>query len=304
MYDLIGDIHGHASELTEMLDLLGYRQTSGVYRHPERQAVFLGDFIDRGPQIKQVLEIVRPMVEAGTARAVIGNHELNALAYHTPQPDDPEQFVRPHNEKNDKQHRETLRQLSAADLTSALNWFRTLPLWLDLGGVRAVHACWDEQLMDLIQGPVDDRFVVSACQQDGRLFEPVEAILKGKEASLPAPHGFHDKDGHFRKKTRVKWFLDPDGHTFGSYALATDSIDCPLPLPNEIIAAARPYPADSPPVFVGHYWLSGPEPKLLADNVACLDWSVAKGGYLCCYRWSGEQRLDASNFVRTGKLNA
>lgn len=299
MYDLIGDIHGHADELLEMLALLGYKQTGGVYRHPERQVVFLGDFIDRGPQIKQVLEIVRPMVEAGAAQAVMGNHELNALAYHTRRPDPPEEFVRPHNEKNNKQHSETLRQLSTAELDSALCWFQTLPLWLDLDGARAVHACWDEHLIEQIEGPVDEQFVVSACQPAGGLFEPVEAILKGKEANLPKPHGFHDKDGHFRTKTRVKWFLDPAGHTFGSYALATDPIDCHFPLPAEIIAAARPYPTESPPVFFGHYWLSGPEPRLLADNVVCLDWSVAKGGYLCCYRWSGEKRLDASHFVRT-----
>ena len=49
--------------------------------------------------------------------------------------------------------------------------------------------------------------------------------------------------------------------------------------------------------FVGHYWLSGPRPKLLRHNVACLDWSVAKGGFLCAYRWDGEQVLDEKHFV-------
>ena len=63
MYDLIGDIHGHADELEQLLGMLGYRRQQGVYGHPERQVIFVGDFIDRGPQIREVLEIVRPMVD-------------------------------------------------------------------------------------------------------------------------------------------------------------------------------------------------------------------------------------------------
>ena len=79
MYDLIGDIHGHAEELAALLEMLGYRKSAGVYRHPERQAIFFGDFIDRGPRIRETLEIVRTMVEHGSALAVMGNHEWNAL---------------------------------------------------------------------------------------------------------------------------------------------------------------------------------------------------------------------------------
>lgn len=85
MYDVIGDIHGHADELAELLDLLGYEKNNGTYKHPSRTAVFVGDFIDRGPQIRDVLRLVRSMCESGGAMAVMGNHEFNALAYHTPQ---------------------------------------------------------------------------------------------------------------------------------------------------------------------------------------------------------------------------
>ena len=84
MYDLIGDIHGHASELVDLLAALGCSKHKGVYKHHERRAIFLGDFIDRGPQIRETLEIVRPMIDAGFALSVMGNHELNALAYVSP----------------------------------------------------------------------------------------------------------------------------------------------------------------------------------------------------------------------------
>ncbi len=67
-YDLIGDIHGHALQLEKLLAILGYAERSGAYQHSERQVIFLGDFIDRGPKIKRVLEVVRRMVEVGSAR--------------------------------------------------------------------------------------------------------------------------------------------------------------------------------------------------------------------------------------------
>ena len=51
-FDLIGDIHGHAAPLRRLLGRLGYEETDGCYRHPERRLIFLGDFIDRGPAIR------------------------------------------------------------------------------------------------------------------------------------------------------------------------------------------------------------------------------------------------------------
>ena len=58
------------------------------------------------------------------------------------------------------------------------------------------------------------------------------------------------------------------------------------------------YGGDQKPVFIGHYWMSPRNgPSLLADNVTCLDYSVAKGGKLVAYRWSGEPKLHAENFI-------
>ena len=301
MYDMIGDIHGHADELEQLLNSLGYKRRRGIFQHPDRQPVFLGDFIDRGAQIRETLEIVRPMVEEGHALAVMGNHELNALAFHTPAPDRPGDHLRPHNEKNSAQHAETVRQLSEGDLASHLAWFRTLPLWLDLGALRIVHACWDDralrQVADARPPVLSDAFLHAACTKDQSLYAPVEILLKGKEARLPEDRTFRDKEGHTRHNTRVRWYLSPEGQTYRTYALATDEIPCDLPLAAEVAASAAPYPAESKPVFTGHYWLFGNRPELLTKNVACVDWSVAKGGMLCAYRWDGEQVLSAEKFV-------
>ena len=66
MYDFIGDIHGYADKLEALLLKMGYMNDSGVYRHPERKVFFLGDYIDRGPEIKKTVSMVRKMTEART----------------------------------------------------------------------------------------------------------------------------------------------------------------------------------------------------------------------------------------------
>ena len=50
MYDIVGDIHGHASRLAQLLERLGYAQDAQSWHHPARQVIFVGDFIDRGPE--------------------------------------------------------------------------------------------------------------------------------------------------------------------------------------------------------------------------------------------------------------
>lgn len=302
MYDLIGDIHGHADELVQLLEELGFKKSRGVYAHPERKVIFVGDFIDRGPQIRQVLEIVRPMVEEGKALAVMGNHELNALAFHTEDPEHPGEYLRRHSEKNERQHRKTVEQLKPDELASHLGWIRMLPMWLDLDGLRVVHACWDDQAIKNIalglqeHGGVSTTFLQSAGKGNS-LFAPVDVVLKGKEAALPDGKSFQDKDGNVRTEIRTRWYLSPEGQTYQTYALQSDVIACDTGLAESVMAQAAPYPATAKPVFVGHYWLSAEYPEILAENVACLDYSVAKGGFLCAYHWDGEQKLNNRNFV-------
>lgn len=77
-FDIIGDVHGCRSELEALLGRLGY--DVGAARHPDgRNVVFLGDLVDRGPDIPGVLRIVMKMVEGGTALCVPGNHEMKLL---------------------------------------------------------------------------------------------------------------------------------------------------------------------------------------------------------------------------------
>jgi protein phosphatase len=83
-FDIIGDVHGCYEELSALLAQLGYRIEDG----PEgskavppagRRAIFVGDLVDRGPKIPEVLRLVMNMVEEGTAFCVPGNHDMKLM---------------------------------------------------------------------------------------------------------------------------------------------------------------------------------------------------------------------------------
>ena len=319
-YDLFGDIHGHSEPLEALLAQLGYHHTDGVYRRPDRQVIFLGDFIDRGPNQREVIDIVRPMIDSGAALSVMGNHEFNAIAWHTEDPYDPYQYLREHTARHRRQHQAFLDAYQGtADHAELIEWFRTLPMWLDLGELRVVHACWDDLLMQalLTSYPtlneyLDDELLVKASRKDALEHEAVEILLKGKEIELPQGHSFLDKDGHARHAVRIRWF-DADSITYQAAFLGPEKARSHIP--EDPIGADHiiQYSHDDPPVFFGHYWLDdGPElltrlaqpsydafrePQL--GKKPCLDYSVASegGGKLVAYRWDGEQRLDDSKFV-------
>lgn len=84
-FDIIGDVHGCFDELYSLLSKLGYeiaaRNGEGYeVRHPGgRKAIFLGDLVDRGPKIPQVLKLVMSMTESGQALAVPGNHDTKLM---------------------------------------------------------------------------------------------------------------------------------------------------------------------------------------------------------------------------------
>jgi hypothetical protein len=143
-FDIVGDIHGHADKLEALLANLGYRPRMGAWRHPDATAIFVGDFIDRGPGQRRTLELVRAMLDAGTARAVMGNHELTAIAWHTPHDGG---HLRPRNAKNLAQHQAFLAEMGRdrAEHAAWIAWFHTLPLWLDLPELAIIHACWHPQ---------------------------------------------------------------------------------------------------------------------------------------------------------------
>jgi Calcineurin-like phosphoesterase len=292
MYDIIGDIHGHADTLEILLSRLGYRRRFGVYKHRDgRHVVFVGDFIDRGPKIRETLHLVRDMVESGNALAVMGNHEFNAISFHTPHIEKGG-FFRQHTIKEIKQHIETLDQFSHYDheFQDFLDWFKTLPLYREFDTFRVVHACWDNEHISFLKqnfSGITPGFLRLANDKPnnkinkGSTYWAVEETLKGKEEKLPNGVIFRDKDGNERTEARVKWWAAAEERKKYKDVL----MECPKKIAEDDIPENQEYYSytDTKPVFFGHYWLKG-EPKIDNPSAICLDYSVARGGQLVACR--------------------
>lgn len=313
-YDIIGDVHGCADELTALLKKLGYVERDGAYRHSQdRQALFVGDLVDRGPGQLESVAIPRAMVEHGTAQMVIGNHEFNAVAFATRNADD-SNWCRPHTPKNQAQHAAFIDAVEFGSPThrSIIDWFMTLPLWLDLDGIRVVHACWHDESIDHLRtqvsagGDLTDELVRDGTTEGTATYDAIETVLKGPEVGM-AGYTYTDKDGHARNRGRAEWWnvdattlrdivrIDPswkladaDGNIADELP-ATPLTDIEEPVPR--------YPVDAPPVLFGHYWFTPADRKPSTTTTACVDYSAVKGGDLVAYRWDGEPELSAENFV-------
>ncbi len=298
--DIIGDIHGQWGKLTALLDLLGYLPQGDGYRHPEgRRVVFLGDYIDRGPAVREVLHTVRAMVESGDAFAIMGNHEYNIICYYTP--DGHGGWLRPHTAANGRQIAATLSAFAGREeeWEEWLEWMKRLPMALDLGPLRCVHACWDVKRLKELRGRslTDGAFLLACASKLTPEHRAIENLLKGPELSMPGESVFHDKEGIPRKRVRARWWDIPTASKVSLLA---------MPVPFEMEGDAEPsdlrklpcYGPEEPPVFFGHYWLPPDSPKVpFRPNIACLDYGAGLGGPLVAYRWNGEQRLKAENFV-------
>ncbi len=306
MYDIIPDIHGQSEKLKTTLKALGYRKRNGAWRHvdPARTCLFLGDFIDRGPNNAETLTIVRAMIDAGSAQAVMGNHELNAVHFHTLDPKSGKP-LRCRSEKNQRQHGSFLAEfpIGATRTAEAISWMQTLPLFLELPDFRAVHACWDEhkiaELTGLSQnGVLSLEQFIAAADVCNPLNALVETTTKGPETELPDGYYIVDKDGHRRSEIRVKWWQS-GGHSWADIAM---SVPEPAKLPTSALpedVVAMTYPAAAKPVFFGHYWLVG-APVLQAPNALCLDYSAGRDGPLMSYGMQGGEPISLENITAHG----
>lgn len=306
-YDIIGDIHGQANKLIALLDKLGYKKQQGIYQQEGHQAVFVGDFVDRGEQQKKVISIVRPMIDTGKALAVMGNHEFNAICYHSFKKESNDQYLREHNEKNTDQHEAFLNEypVGHVETNEVINWFKTLPLYLELEDeFRVIHACWDKNIIDDIRAKgylnndnsLKTEFFPQAAQKGHELYEAIEILLKGKEINLPSGESFQDKDGNVRNEIRIKWWQSDLKTYQQASVLKIDSLitqdDILLPDGTKVLG----YPKDEIPVFFGHYWFTG-EVQAISHNVACLDFSAATTGPLIAYRWQNKSNLQGKFFL-------
>jgi hypothetical protein len=300
--DIIGDVHGQFDKLVALLTHLGYSDTGGTWRHPSRSVIFLGDLIDRGPKQLATVDLVRGMVDAGSARCVMGNHEFNAIAWATPDAEHPGKYLRDHHKPgNREQHQAFLDVVEGTHLQKEItDWFKTLPLWLDLGGLRVVHACWHQATMDQLKPlmgenqTLTDELIVLGSRKEHWAYKAIETICKGPEVELPEGFSFKDKEGKVRAEVRVRWWQE-DLSTYRKAAIGppADMQMIPdAPMPAEWVG----HPYSGPPVLFGHYWFTG-TPAVISPRFACLDYSAARDGPLVAYRWDEEAELSSGKLA-------
>lgn len=281
--DFFGDIHGQAGVLTGALRTLGYRCRNGTWRHRWRRAVFLGDMLNRGPEIRATTRIIRRMVDAGAAEFLLGNHELFALwdaATAGTGPALPAKVLR---------HLQDTRQAFARagrEWQDLLEWLLRRPVVFDAGVVRGIHACWDNTaLRHLPDNRVRRRDLLNP---GGVRFRALWRVLEG-------PSVRHAESG---QKFRVRWW-ESSARRWADFAYSPKMALPTDPLPVGQLRTARPYGRKEPPLFFGHYGFAKPC-AALRPNLACLDLAVAQGGPIGVYRWSGESSLRQENFRAFG----
>lgn len=301
-YDIVGDIHGYAGRFKVLLEALGYQEIDGVWQHPTRILVSVGDIIDRGPEQKETVNILMAMQQHNKAIVLMGNHEFYAITWNMR--DQNGHALRPHTAKNYQEHKAFLEQVGS-DLdwyNKAIAWFKTLPIFVILPGFRCVHAAWHEQHIQTLaqyttqQGVITEQTWQNLKELDVTFYRALEYTLNGSKVNLPEGYSFIDSGGKKRSKARLKWWDVPNkGATYRNACTSVPDLsalpDTPLNLKN------KPQLGSSKPIFFGHYWMQG-TPRLNTSYATCLDWSVVvDDGVLAAYRFDGEQVLDESKLV-------
>jgi hypothetical protein len=209
-YDLIGDIHGEREAIERLLLKLGYCEDGdGALAHPEgRKLLFLGDFIDRGPDSRGVLRMVRRLMDSRQALAIMGNHEFNFISYHTF--DDRGERLRLDTPAHRTQIAMTLKSFAGYEdeIPEWIEWMKGLPFFLDFGHLRAVHAAWFAEDIAWLSGKSlrDRDLLIEANRKGAKAWEVIGRVLKGPELAFPDARKIPDANGIPRGNMRVRWW--------------------------------------------------------------------------------------------------
>ncbi|MEZ9141667.1 MULTISPECIES: metallophosphoesterase [unclassified Shewanella] len=320
----IGDVHGQTTKLNALLEDQGFDAENSNSSFADSKLVFIGDLIDNSPNTSvnhlELLAQVKDLVNRKYAYCLLGNHEFNAIGWFL-QKDDGSYCRERSNVSNQKQHQLFLEQVGEDSDTHKfwINWFKALPLFMNFGDVKAIHACWHQESIDKLKPYLNkdyslkDEYWLSAFDKQHELYTLIETLLKGPELRLPNGVNFLDKTGTERDHIRVAWWKnDNEVNTYRDLAVVPPSQLESIPelsLPNgALLYNAEPIF----PVVVGHYTLPPiPFPEVLSSKVVCVDFNAAKAehpimGYYCCVdSWDvcPSELINNSGFSYVDELN-
>lgn len=299
--DFIGDVHGYYDELVGLLKKMNYKKNNSIWQHPERKAVFVGDFVSRGPHSRKVLELVKSMVENQKGYAILGNHELNMIGYFT--------FRKNGNpiaslaRTNQMMLEQISKQFeSEEELEKSLKWLKRLPFYIDFTSVRVVHAYWGESTIRIInsiitEGKLTKDHIKEIFKGNTEFAKAVWQTTRGIEIDLPKDLVVKDSKNVRRTNFRIKWWEEPINKTFRSISFGNRFLLPEYTIPKELLSPFDVYPQKAPLVIFGHYCL-GKESLTISSNICCIDSCVAGSGHkLTAYRWQGEKEVKPEHLI-------
>lgn len=218
--DVVGDIHGMHGRLRGLLSALGFERRHGRWTHDAgHRLVFVGDYVDRGRMPMEAVAMVRDLCADGMALALLGNHDSNAIAFcmragravldaqsawHDGRSEliaveGSRRWLRLHHDhegeagfRNVHQHAATLCGFKdPAAYERAIRWVMTLPAWLELPGLRVVHAAWIPKALACLDGWAARRGIRSVGVRASGFDEALE-IQRVREASPPGDDAWHE----------------------------------------------------------------------------------------------------------------
>ncbi|WP_281189367.1 metallophosphoesterase [Vibrio diabolicus] len=285
----IGDIHAQTEKLMALLDNQGFELNEAEERGEDVKLVFVGDLIDNHIESNTdhiaLLETVKSLVDNGQAICLLGNHEFNAIGWFLKNVD--VTHLRDRNKPgNLRQHQHFLEQVGQDSSCHQqwVEWFMTLPLYLNAGDVRAIHACWHDESIERLERYLNpDRSLktehwADAFNPEHELFDLIETLLKGPEIALPGGTSFKDKNGITRDQIRVAWWKDQYSvECYRDLAMVPTGQNDAIP---DIHLRSNALAFNTPslfPVVVGHYTLSPTHfPQPMSDSVICVDYNAGK----------------------------
>lgn len=308
MYDIIGDVHGYAGELKMLMTRMGYSLSGDFWSHPTRKAIFVGDIVSRGPFTREVLSIVRGMVDNGSALAILGNHELNFAGYFTLNENDEPYFQLANSNKAQMERIREQFKGSEHELKSYAKWIRRLPFFLEIGNLRAVHAYWCDKNKREIEngitkGKITRKLLKEIALKETPFAKAVWQTTRGIEINLPANLIIRDEKGVPRSNFRVKWWRSPQGKTFKEISYGNRFSLPEYQVPKKVLVPFEIYNASKPILFFGHYCVANGS-LVVAPNLCCTDNCIAGAGRLAAYRYNGEEKLTPDNFLFQERLAA
>jgi hypothetical protein len=319
-YDIIGDVHGHATELKGLLNSLGYKEDeNGCFSHASksRMAIFLGDVIDKGDEQFETIDIVKKMQESGNAKFVLGNHEMDLLLYYT----NDAKTGTYYGKSNEKIATKTACFRDAfkgrlKERAEVLKWLEKQPLFLknegkdvfsfseassftlpnntdsielkpnDTKGFNAIHASWNTQALKQLDkflekdNHVSKSFWKNAIKENSPEKQLLQSILEGETIDVG------------KKEARVNWLDNDSSSSLADKALITDKKKRKVEDKN---IDTYTYSKDEPFVFFGHY---SKDEKPHGKNGICIDGAIAKEKKLIAYSVNkGDKQINPNQFT-------